>query len=88
MRGIEMPPTDPLIYRFYEFVMVNGPAWKALIEEEYGDGIMSAIDFDMAMERQPNPKGDRVRSRCPANSCPTNITAPAATCPEYGFKEG
>ena len=37
-----MPPTDPLLYRFYELVMVNGPAWKALIEEEFGDGIMSA----------------------------------------------
>src|SRR5215475_13129006 len=49
--GIPMPPTDPVIYRFYELVMVNGPAWKALIEEEYGDGIMSAIDFDMVMER-------------------------------------
>ena len=45
--GTPMPPTDPLIYRFYELVMVNGPAWKALIEEEFGDGIMSAIDFDM-----------------------------------------
>ena len=44
--GTPMPPTDPLIYRFYEMVMVNGPAWKALIEEEFGDGIMSAIDFD------------------------------------------
>jgi cyanase len=54
-------PTDPLIYRFYEMVMVNGPAWKALIEEEFGDGIMSAIDFDMAMERVANPKGDRVK---------------------------
>src|SRR5215475_4395722 len=40
--------------------MVNGPAWKALIEEEFGDGIMSAIDFDMQIERLPNPKGDRV----------------------------
>ena len=57
MRGTPMPPTDPLIYRFYELVMVNGPAWKALIEEEYGDGIMSAIDFDMAMERVANPEG-------------------------------
>ena len=38
-QGTPMPPTDPLIYRFYELVMVNGPAWKALIEEEYGDGI-------------------------------------------------
>ena len=55
--GTPMPPTDPLIYRFYELVMVNGPAWKALIEEEFGDGIMSAIDFDMAMERVANPEG-------------------------------
>ncbi len=59
--------------------MVNGPAWKALIEEEFGDGIMSAIDFDMVMERLPNPKGDGSNCRCPANSCHTNITAPAAT---------
>src|SRR4051812_30226451 len=59
--GVAMPPTDPLIYRFYELVMVNGQAWKALIEEEFGDGIMSAIDFDMVMERLPNPKGDRVK---------------------------
>ena len=59
--GTPMPPTDPLIYRFYEMVMVNGPAWKALIEEEFGDGIMSAIDFDMVMERQADPKGDRVK---------------------------
>ncbi|HEV8020625.1 MAG TPA: cyanase [Candidatus Lustribacter sp.] len=55
------PPTDPLIYRFYELVTVYGTTWKALIEEEFGDGIMSAIDFDMTMERQPDPKGDRVR---------------------------
>src|SRR6478672_3043027 len=60
-RGTSMPPTDPLLYRFYELVMVNGPALKALIEEEFGDGIMSAIDFDMEIERQPDPKGDRVR---------------------------
>ena len=58
--GTPMPPTDPLIYRFYEMVMVNGPAWKALIEEEFGDGIMSAIDFKMDMKREPNPNGDRV----------------------------
>ena len=63
MRGadVPMPPTDPLIYRFYELVLVNGPAWKALIEEEFGDGIMSAIDFDMSIARQPDPKGDRVK---------------------------
>ena len=59
--GTPMPPTDPLIYRFYELVLVNSPAWKALIEEEFGDGIMSAIDFNMEFEREPNPKGDRVK---------------------------
>ena len=54
-------PTDPLIYRFYELVQVYGTTWKALIEEEFGDGIMSAIDFDMTLERQPDQKGDRVK---------------------------
>ncbi len=55
------PPSDPLIYRFYELVSIYGTTWKALIEEEFGDGIMSAIDFDMAMERVADPKGDRVK---------------------------
>jgi cyanate lyase len=54
-------PTDPLIYRFYELVQVYGTTWKELIQEEFGDGIMSAIDFDMSIERQPDPKGDRVK---------------------------
>jgi cyanate lyase len=54
-------PTDPLIYRFYELVQVYGTTWQELIQEEFGDGIMSAIDFDMAIERQPDPKGDRVK---------------------------
>jgi cyanate lyase len=52
--------TDPLIYRFYELLQVYGTTWKELIQEEFGDGIMSAIDFDMSIERQPDPKGDRV----------------------------
>ena len=56
-----LPPSDPLIYRFYELVSVYGTTWKELIQEEFGDGIMSAIDFDMAIERQPDQKGDRVR---------------------------
>jgi cyanate lyase len=56
-----VPPTDPLIYRFYELVQTYGTTWKALIEEEFGDGIMSAIDFEMQIEREPNPKGDRVK---------------------------
>jgi cyanate lyase len=54
-------PTDPLVYRFYELVQVYGTTWKSLIEEEFGDGIMSAIDFDMTLERLPDPKGDRVK---------------------------
>ena len=56
-----LPPSDPLIYRFYELVQVYGTTWKSLIQEEFGDGIMSAIDFDMKLERQPDQKGDRVR---------------------------
>lgn len=54
-------PTDPLIYRFYELISVYGTTFKALIHEEFGDGIMSAIDFSMDMQREPDPKGDRVR---------------------------
>ncbi len=54
-------PTDPLIYRFYELISVYGTTWKELIQEEFGDGIMSAIDFEMDMDRQPDPKGDRVK---------------------------
>jgi len=54
-------PTDPLICRFYELLQVYGTTWKALIHEEFGDGIMSAIDFNMSLERQPDEKGDRVR---------------------------
>jgi len=57
----QVPPTDPLIYRFYELVQVYGTTWKELIQEEFGDGIMSAIDFDMSLERQPDQKGDRVK---------------------------
>jgi cyanate lyase len=54
-------PTDPLIYRWYEIVSVYGTTIKELIHEEFGDGIMSAIDFSMDIERQPDPKGDRVK---------------------------
>jgi len=54
-------PTDPLIYRFYEITQVFGTTLKALIEEEFGDGIMSAIDFELSVDRVPDPKGDRVK---------------------------
>lgn len=53
-------PTDPLIYRFYELISVYGTTFKELIHEEFGDGIMSAIDFKMDLKREPSPMGDRV----------------------------
>jgi cyanate lyase len=53
-------PTDPLIYRWYEVVNVYGSTIKELIHEEFGDGIMSAIDFSMNIQREENPNGDRV----------------------------
>ena len=87
MRGTQMPPTDPLIYRFFELVMINGPAWKALIEEEFGDGIMSAIDFDFAMERLPNPRGDRVQITMSGKFLPYKYYGATQGTPEYGFKE-
>jgi cyanate lyase len=54
-------PTDPLIYRFYELVNVYGTTFKELIHEEFGDGIMSAIDFKMDLTREADPKGDRIK---------------------------
>ncbi|MDB5411194.1 MAG: cynS [Rhodospirillales bacterium] len=81
------PPTDPLIYRFYELVMVYGTAWKELIQEEFGDGIMSAIDFDMQMERLPNPKGDRVKITMSGKFLPYKYYGSEGNTPEYGFKE-
>ncbi len=54
-------PTDPCIYRWYEITGVFGEAFKELVQEKFGDGIMSAIDFDMEIERVPHEKGDRVQ---------------------------
>jgi len=86
-RGSPMPPTDPLIYRFYELVMVNGPAWKALIEEEFGDGIMSAIDFDMQIDRLPDPRGDRVKITMSGKFLPFKYYGASGNVPQYGYKE-
>src|SRR6202451_3009770 len=86
-RGAPMPPTDPLIYRFYEMVMVNGPALKALIEEEFGDGIMSAIDFDLQMERQPDTKGERVRLSMSGKFLPYKYYGATGNQQAYGYKE-
>jgi cyanate lyase len=86
-RGSAMPPTDPLIYRFYELVMVNGPALKVLIEEEFGDGIMSAIDFDLGIERQPDPKGDRVKIAMSGKFLPYKYYGATGNAQAYGYKE-
>ena len=87
MRGMPMPPTDPLIYRFYELVMINGAAWKALIEEEFGDGIMSAIDFDLQMERLPDPKGDRVKMTMSGKFLPYKYYDAIGNHQQLGSKE-
>src|SRR5262249_17960418 len=67
--------------------LVNGPAWKALIEEEFGDGIMSAIDFDMQIERLPNPKGDRVKITMSGKFLPYKYYGNSGNVSEYGYKE-
>lgn len=85
--GTPMPPTDPLLYRFYEMVMINGPAWKMLIEEEFGDGIMSAIDFDFALERMPHERGDRVKIVMTGKFLPYRYYGNEQGIPEYGYKE-
>jgi cyanate lyase len=54
-------PTDPLIYRLYEIMQVYGYPFKAIVHEKFGDGIMSAIDFTMAVEKEKDPKGDRIK---------------------------
>eukprot|EP01037_Dinobryon_pediforme_P015817 gene15817-15978_t len=87
MRGMPMPPTDPLLYRFFEMVMVNGPAWKAMIEEEFGDGIMSAIDFDFAFERLAHEKGDRVKLTMSGKFLPYRYYGHEQGIPEFGYKE-
>lgn len=85
--GTPMPPTDPLLYRFYEMVMVNGPAWKVLIEEEFGDGIMSAIDFDFGFERMAHERGDRVKITMSGKFLPYRYYGNEQGIPEYGYKE-
>ena len=54
-------PSDPFVYRFYEIMQVYGIAMKEVAQEEFGDGIMSAIDFSIDVDREPDPKGDRVK---------------------------
>ena len=76
-------PTDPLIYRFYELVNVYGTTLKALIHEEFGDGIMSAIDFDMDLARLPNEKGDRVQIVMSGEACSTKLSSRSRASVRY-----
>jgi len=69
----QVVPTDPCIYRFYEIVGVYGETLKELIQEKGGDGIMSAIDFDMSVEKIPNQKGDRIEVKMSGKFLPYNV---------------
>jgi cyanate lyase len=89
IRGVEiqMPPKDPLTYRLYELIMINSPALKALIEEDFGDGIMSAIDLEMTLEREPDPQGDRVRINISGKFMPYRYYGATGDNPTSGLKE-
>jgi cyanate lyase len=67
--------------------MVNGPAWKELIQEEFGDGIMSAIDFDLEMVRLPDPKGDRVKMTMSGKFLPYRYYGATGNNQSLGYKE-
>ena len=68
-------------------MLVNGPAWKALIEEEFGDGIMSAIDFDMDITRKADPKGDRVAIAMSGKFLPFKYYGAKGNEQALGYKE-
>lgn len=57
---MQMPPTDPILYRLYEMLLVYGPTIKELIQEKLGEGIMSAIDFELNVDKKEDPRGDRI----------------------------
>ena len=82
-----MPPTDPLICRFSELIMVNGPAFRGLIEEEFGDGIMSAIDLDMEVARKSDPKRDRVSLSMSGKFLPYKYYGATGNALALGLKE-
>lgn len=85
--GLDAVPQDPTLYRFYEALLVFGPALKEMIHEEFGDGIMSAIDFDLACERQPDPNGDRVRITMSGKFLPYKYHGAEEGAMPFGLKE-
>src|SRR5215213_5816097 len=84
----QMKLTKPQAANAAELFGLTKAETAMLIEEEYGDGIMSAIDFDMVMERLPNPKGDRVKITMSGKFLPYKYYGASGNVPEYGFKEG
>jgi len=84
--SLTFPPTDPLVYRFHELVSVFGTSWKELIQEEFGDGIMSAIDFDFVLERLPDPAGDRVKITMSGKFLPYRYYGASGNHPVNGLK--
>lgn len=80
------PPTDPTLYRFFEAMMVFGPSMKEAIHEEFGDGIMSAIDFDLRLEREANDAGDRVKITMNGKFLPYRYHGPKDGAPPLGYK--
>ena len=71
-QNLDAVAKDPLIYRFFEVAYVYGDAMKAIIHEKFGDGIMSAIDFDLNIDKVPHPKGDRVKVTMSGKFLPYN----------------
>ncbi|MEW9526826.1 cyanase [Agrobacterium radiobacter] len=80
------PPTDPTLYRFHEAMMVFGPSMKEAIHEEFGDGIMSAIDFDLKLEREPNDAGDRVKITMSGKFLPYRYHGPKDGAKALGYR--
>lgn len=85
--GASAPPTDPTLYRFHEAMMVFGPSLKEAIHEEFGDGIMSAIDFDLKFEREPDDAGDRVKITMSGKFLPYRYHEPRDGAKVLGYKE-
>ncbi|MGE0231608.1 MAG: cyanase [Flavobacteriaceae bacterium] len=84
--GIQGPPTDPTLYRFYEALLVFGPALKEQLHEEFGDGIMSAIDFILQMDRVSDPAGDRIKITMNGKYLPYKYHEPRDGAPASGAR--
>jgi len=84
--GVQTPPTDPTLYRFHEALLVFGPALKEQLHEEFGDGIMSAIDFTLQMDRVSDPAGDRIKITMNGKYLPYKYHEPRDGAPATGAR--